>query len=80
MNNIKLPVGGVSRIFGNWRLDDEQYKEYQKRVAGNINKLFQETKPLWDTKTDEGKFELMHIILNSAKLLSANEMKIGELE
>ena len=80
LNNIKLSVGGVSRTFGNWRLNDEQYKEYQERVATNINSLFKEMKSLWDTKNTEGKFELMSTLLRSAKLLAANEMKIGDME
>ncbi len=80
LNEIKISVGGVSRTFGNWRLNDEQYKEYQQKVAININNLFKEMKPLWDTKNTEGKFELMSTLLRSAKLLAANEMKIGDME
>lgn len=80
LDEIKLRLGGVDRTFGNWRLNDEQYKEYQGRVAKNINELFAETKSLWDTKNTEGKFELMSILLRSAKLLAADEMKIGEME
>ncbi len=80
LNEIKLGVGGVSRTFGSWRLNDEQYKEYQKRVADNVNSLFNEMKSLWNTKNTEGKFELMHSLLNSAKLLAADEMKIGDME
>ncbi|KKN35438.1 hypothetical protein LCGC14_0783410, partial [marine sediment metagenome] len=80
LNDIKLRVGGVNRIFGNWRLNDEQYKEYQERVAKNVNSLFKEMKPLWNTKNKEGKFELMSTLLRSAKLLAADEMKIGSME
>lgn len=75
-----ISVGGVDRTFGNWRLNDEQYKEYEQRVARNVNELFAEMKPLWDTKTKENKYELMSQILRSAKLLAAQEMKIGDLE
>jgi hypothetical protein len=75
-----ISVGGIDRTFGNWRLNDEQYKEYEKRVAKNVNELFEEMKPLWDTKTKENKYELMSQILRSAKMLSAQEMKIGDLE
>lgn len=75
-----INVGGVDRVFGNWRLNDDQYKEYQERVARNINELFKEMKPLWDTKKKEGKYELMSQILRSAKMLAAQEMKIGEME
>lgn len=75
-----ISVGGIDRTFGNWRLNDEQYKEYEKRVAKNVNELFDEMKPLWDTKTKENKYELMSQILRSAKLLAAQEMKIGDLE
>ena len=80
LNEIKLSVGGVDRVFGSWRLSDEQYKEYQERVAKNINELFKEMEPLWNTKNADGKFELMHILLRSAKLLAADEMKIGSME
>ena len=80
LNEIKLSVGGVSRTFGNWRLNDEQYKEYQKRVAANINKLFKETESLWDTKDVDGKYEIMTTLLNSAKLLAGQEMRIGDME
>ncbi|MGR3292504.1 MAG: hypothetical protein ACUZ9M_00645 [Candidatus Scalindua sp.] len=80
LNELKLRLGGVDRTFGNWRLNDEQYKEYQEKVAKNINSLFQEMKPLWDTKPTEGKFELMSTLLRSAKLLAADEMKIGDME
>lgn len=80
LNEIKLSVGGVSRVFGNWRLNDEQYKEYQKRVATNINKLFKESAPLWDTKEIDGKYEIMTTLLRSAKLLAAQEMRIGDME
>lgn len=82
LSEMKLRLGGVDRTFGNWRLNDEQYKEYQERVAKNINQLFKETKDLWDTK-DPGsaeKVEIMSTILRSAKLLAANEMKIGDME
>jgi len=75
-----ISVGGVDRVFGNWRLNDEQYKEYQERVARNVNELFDEMKPLWDTKKKEGKYELMSQILRSAKMLAAKEMKIGDIE
>ncbi len=75
-----ISVGGVDRTFGNWRLNDEQYKEYEQRVAKNVNELFDEMKPLWDTKTKENKYELMSQILRSAKLLAAQEMKIGDME
>ena len=75
-----ISVGGVDRVFGNWRLNDEQYKEYQERVARNINELFGEMKPLWDTKKKESKYELMSQILRSAKMLAAQEMKIGDIE
>lgn len=75
-----ISVGGVDRTFGNWRLNDEQYKEYEERVARNVNELFDEMKPLWDTKTKENKYELMSQILRSAKLLAAQEMKIGDIE
>ena len=80
LNEIKLSVGGVSRTFGNWRLNDEQYKEYQKRVATNINKLFKETESLWDTKNTDGKYEIMTTLLRSAKLLAGQEMRIGDME
>ena len=80
LNEIKLGVGGVSRTFGNWRLNDEQYKEYQKRVATNINKLFKETESLWDTKDTDGKYEIMITLLRSAKLLAGQEMRIGDME
>ena len=80
LNEIKLSIGGVDRIFGNWRLNDEQYKEYQQKVAVNINKLFKDMKPLWDTKSTEGKYELMSVLLRSAKLLATDEMKIGDME
>lgn len=82
MNEMKLRLGGVDRTFGNWRLNDEQYKEYQEKVAANINSLFEEMKPLWDTKAndDPAKFELMSTLLRSAKLLAADEMKIGDME
>jgi len=80
LNEIKLSVGGVSRTFGNWRLNDEQYKEYKKRVAANINKLFKETESLWDTKNVEGKYEMMTTLLRSAKLLAGQEMRIGDME
>ena len=75
-----ISIGGIDRTFGNWRLNDEQYKEYEQRVARNINELFEEMKPLWDTKTKENKYELMSQILRSAKLLAAQEMKIGDME
>lgn len=80
LNEIKLSVGGVSRTFGNWRLNDEQYKEYQKRVAVNINELFKDAESLWDTKNIEGKYEIMTTLLNSAKLLAGQEMRIGDME
>lgn len=80
LEEMQIRVGGVDRIFGNWRLNDEQYKEYEERVARNVNELFDEMKPLWDTKTKENKYELMSQILRSAKLLAAQEMKIGEME
>ena len=80
LNEIKLSVGGVSRTFGNWRLNDEQYKEYQKRVATNINELFKDAESLWDTKDVEGKYEIMTTLLNSAKLLAGQEMRIGDME
>ena len=75
-----ISVGGVSRTFGNWRLNPEQYKEYEQKVAKNVNELFDEMKPLWDTKTKENKYELMSQILRSAKMLAAQEMKIGDIE
>ena len=80
LNEIKLSVGGVSRTFGNWRLNDEQYKEYQKRVATNINELFKDAESLWDTKDTEGKYETMTTLLRSAKLLAGQEMRIGDME
>jgi hypothetical protein len=80
LNKMKLRLGGVDRVFGSWRLNDEQYKEYQERVVRNINELFKEMQPLWDTKNDDSKFELMHVLLRSAKLLAADEMKIGSME
>lgn len=80
LNDIRLRIGAVDRIVGNWRLNDKQYKKYQELVAKNVNELFAETRPLWDTKSIEGKYELMSAILRNAKLLSANEMKIGEME
>lgn len=80
LEEMQIRVGGVDKVFGNWKLNDEQYKEYQERVARNVNELFEEMKPLWDTKTKENKYELMSQILRSAKMLAAQEMKIGELE
>jgi len=75
-----IKIGGIDRTFGNWRLNDEQYKEYEQKVAQNVNELFEEMKPLWDTKTKENKYELMSQILRSAKMLAAQEMKIGDIE
>ena len=80
LEEMQIRVGGIDRVFGNWRLNDEQYKEYEQKVAKNVNELFEEMKPLWDTKTKENKYELMSQILRSAKLLAAQEMKIGDLE
>ncbi len=82
LNEMKLRLGGVDRVFGNWRLNDEQYKEYQERVADNINKLFEETKTLWDTKDIDSfeKIALASALLRNAKLLAADEMKIGSME
>lgn len=82
LDEMKLRLGGVDRTFGNWRLNDEQYEEYQEKVATNINRLFEETKSLWDTKApdDMEKFEMMSTLLRSAKLLAADEMKIGDME
>jgi len=80
LNDNMIRVGGVERNFGQWRLTDDQYKEYQKLVVKNINELFEETKPLWDTKNNNEKYETMHRILSGAKTLAAGEMKIGEIE
>jgi hypothetical protein len=81
-NESKLRVGGVDRVFGSWRLNDEQYKEYQKRVADNINKLFKELESVWNAKGDDADFRYnaMTQILSSAKQQAAIEMKIGEQE
>lgn len=82
LNAMKVPIGGVDRVFGNWRLNDEQYKEYQKRVARNINELFEDMRPVWDTKDDDStaKIEIINRLLRSAKQLAAQEMKIGDIE
>jgi len=80
LNDMQIRVGGIERVFGNWRLDDGQYKEYQERVAKNINELFEETKLLWDAAGANEKYELMTRILSGAKTLSAREMKIGEMK
>lgn len=82
LNEMKVPLGGVDRVFGNWRLNDEQYKEYQERVARNINELFEDMRPVWDTKDDDSpsKLEIINRILRSAKQLAAQEMKIGDME
>jgi hypothetical protein len=80
LHETKISLGGVDRVFGTWRLNDDQYKEYQERVARNINELFEDMRPVWDTSVTEGKYEIMTRILLSAKQLAAQEMKIGEME
>lgn len=82
LHDMKVRLGGVDRTFGNWRLNDEQYKEYQERVAKNINQLFKETRSLWDTKEADSfeRREMISSILRNAKLLAAEEMKIGNME
>lgn len=82
LNETKISLGGVNRTFGSWRLNDEQYKEYQERVAQNINELFEDFRPVWDTTgaNSVGRYEIMTKILLSAKQLAAQEMKIGDME
>lgn len=82
LNEAKISIGGVDRVFGNWRLNDEQYKEYQEKVAKNINELFKDMRPVWDTKDDDSfaRVEIINRILRSAKQLAAQEMKIGSME
>ena len=82
LNQTKIRLGGVDRIFGSWRLNDKQYREYQKLVAKNINEMFEDFRPLWDEKGVDPDFRANTItqILNSAKQKSAVEMKIGSME
>jgi hypothetical protein len=82
LNEAKIRLGGVDRIFGSWRLNDAQYKEYQKLVVKNINEMFEDFRPLWDEKGIDADFRANTItqILNSAKQKSAVEMKIGSME
>lgn len=82
LEQAKVRVGGVDRIFGNWRLNDEQYKEYQEKVAVEMNELFFEMKPLLDTLTDDDpqRYEILAKILRSSKLIAAKEMKIGDID
>ena len=72
----------LDRIFDNWRLNDEQYKEYQGRVATNINEMFEDFRSLWDAKGVDAEFRAntMTVILNAAKQKAAVEMKIGSME
>ena len=79
---MKLRVGGVNRTVGQWRLNDQQYKEYQEKTVKNINELFESMRPVWDaTNIDSySKFEMASTILRRAKLKSANEMRIGDME
>ena len=78
----RVSIGGVDRIFGNWRLNDEQYKEYEKKVSDEINKLYIEMKPLIDGKAndDPERYEILSSIIRNAKLLAAQKMKIGSIE
>jgi hypothetical protein len=82
LSEAKIRIGGVDRIFDNWRLNDEQYKEYQKRVATNINVMFEDFRTLWDAKGVDAEFRAntMTAILNAAKQKAAVEMKIGSME
>lgn len=82
LNEMHIALGGVDRVFGNWRLNDEQYKEYQEKVAENINVMFEELRPLWDTQEigSATKIETASRILRIAKQRAANEMKIGSME
>lgn len=78
----RVSIGGVDRIFGNWKLSDEQYKEYEKKVSQEINKLYAEMKPLIDdkAKNDPERIEILSSIVRNAKLLAAQDMKIGSME
>lgn len=78
----RVSIGGVDRIFGNWKLSDEQYKEYEKKVSQEINKLHAEMKPLIDdkAKNDPERYEILSSIVRNAKLLAAQDMKIGSME
>jgi parvulin-like peptidyl-prolyl isomerase len=82
LDEAKIRLGGVDRIFGSWRLNDEQYKEYQGRVARNVNEMFEDFRSLWDEKGIDADFRAntMTQILNSAKQKAAVEMKIGSME
>lgn len=79
---MKLRVGGVNRTVGQWRLNDQQYEEYQKKTVKNINELFESMRPVWDaTNIDSySKFEMASTILRRAKLKAANEMRVGDME
>ena len=75
-----LGAAGEGDIGQHFPDNDEQYKEYQEKVAENINKLFKEMEPLWSTAGLESRYEMMSRILAGAKSISAKEMKIGEIE
>lgn len=79
---MRLRIGGVSRDVGQWRLNDEQYKEYQEKTAKNINDIFESMRPVWDRTNIDSytKYEMASTILRRAKLKSANEMRIGDME
>ncbi len=79
---MKLRIGGVNREVGQWRLNDEQYKEYQEKTAKNINEIFESMRSIWDITNIDSytKYEMASTILRRAKLKAANEMRIGEME
>jgi hypothetical protein len=82
LEEMKLRVGGVDRSVGQWRLNDEQYKEYQEKTAKNINEIFDSMRPVWDRTDIDSytKYEMASTILRRAKLKASNEMRIGDME
>lgn len=77
-----ISIGGVDRVFGNWRLNDEQYKEYEKAVSKEITQLYLDTRELFDglEPNSPERVEMLASIIRNAKLIAAQKMKIGSIE
>ena len=76
LKRLEMHVSGLSRNFGDWRLNDERYERYKQLTAFIVNRELSDVIGSgWQTYSDSDKRTIIKDIINAAKAEARDVVK-----
>lgn len=82
LDKLNFNIGGLSRTFGDWYLNDERYKAYQEFTTERLNEMLSDLfkSNAWLKSADDIKRRLLEKFIGNAKKMARKKVEIESLK